>query len=200
MKKTETVQIKYIKLSNALLAAFICLVLGFVGGNIYSVYKGGEQAAGRSSAGFSNPSADRSNDQKDQQIKALEEAVKQDPDNIIAWLDLGNLYFDSDHFEGAIRAYEKYLKRDPNNPNVLTDLGVMYRRSGQAALALDSFNKAILASPAHQQSRFNKGIVLLHDMNDPPAALKAWKELQNINPNFHSPSGQSLQDLISSVK
>jgi len=197
MKKKETIEVKYMKLNTALVIAFAALVAGFLIGNIYSVYKGQSIDGGTAFKRVANPSSGSAAPAVDtSRIQATEKAVLDNPENTTAWLDLGNLYFDSDQFEKAIGAYSEYVKRFPNNPNAWTDLGVMYRSIGQPVQALEAFNKAIQVDPRHQPSRFNKGIVFLHDMKDPGAAIEAWKELEKLNPNFTAPSGQSLKDLI----
>ena len=198
MKKQETVDVKYIKLNTALVIAFATLVAGFLIGNIYSVYKGQSIEGGASFSRVANPSSP-STSVDVSRIRAAEKAVSDNPENTPAWLELGNLFFDSDQFEKSINAYNEYVKRIPNNANVWTDMGVMYRRNKQPVLALEAFNKAIKIDPRHEQSRFNKGIVLLHDMKDPAAAADAWKELERLNPGFMSPSGQSIKDLIQSA-
>src|SRR3990170_9040824 len=48
--------------------------------------------------------------------QALKEIVKKDPKNLPAWVELGNLYFDSDQPKEAIEAYSKYLAAKPDNP------------------------------------------------------------------------------------
>jgi len=48
MKKEEKVEIKYIKQSTAISIALICIFVGFIAGNIYSVYKAGNRAGGQS--------------------------------------------------------------------------------------------------------------------------------------------------------
>ena len=78
----------------------------------------------------------------------------------------------------------------PNDPNVLTDLGVMYRRNKQPEKAIEAFDKAISADPSHEKSRFNKGIVLMHDLNDIDGAARAWEGLVEINPNAMAPGGK----------
>ena len=198
MKKEETVEIKYIKLNTAILIAFVTLVVGFLGGNVYSVYKGGpavsRAALGQPRGGDSTAAARMT------RITALENEAKINPGNKLAWVELGNLYFDADRPEDAIRAYSAYLKLDPENVNVWTDLGVMYRRSRQEVKALDAFDHAIRLDPRHEQSRFNKGVVLLYDMKDKAAARKTWEELADINPLFRTPSGKPLQELIEETK
>jgi cytochrome c-type biogenesis protein CcmH/NrfG len=198
MKKEEMVEVKYIKLNTALLIGFIALVVGFLGGNVYSVYKGGPAVsrAALSQPAGGNPAAAA----QAARITALENEVKINPENKLAWVELGNLYFDADLTDGAIRAYNAFLKLEPGNANVWTDLGVMYRRSRQEVKALGAFEQAIRLDPRHEQSRFNKGVVLFYDMKDNAAARKAWEELTAINPLFRTPSGKPLQDLIEETK
>ena len=124
----------------------------------------------------------------------------QNPKNVAAWVQLGNLYFDTNQFEKAIWAYNKSLELDAGNANVWTDLGVMYRRSGQPREAIRAFDAAIRADPRHEVSRFNKGIVLMHDLNDPEGAVQAWEELLKINPFAMGPGGKSVDELVTAYK
>ena len=102
--------------------------------------------------------------------------------NLPAWVELGNLYFDSDRPQEAIEAYRQYLATKPDNPDVRTDMGVMYRKLGQSDKALEEFGKAAQSDPKHANSRYNIGIVLLHDKQNIRAAIKAWEEVLKINP------------------
>jgi tetratricopeptide (TPR) repeat protein len=113
---------------------------------------------------------------------------------------LGNLYFDSGNYQGAIRSYRKYLELDPDNADVLTDLGVMYRRNGQPDQAVASFDRAIAVDPQHQQSRYNKGVVLMQDLGQADTAVDVWRELLTINPEFRAPSGQRLSDMLAAMR
>ena len=201
MKKQEKVEVQYVKMNTALTIGLVCLIVGFLGGIIYSTYKSG--ATGMATpAQMSAPqaSAPTMTPQQSQRILSLEKVVAADPNNPNAWLELGNLYFDSGNFQGSIRSYVKYLELDPDNPNVLTDLGVMYRRNGQPQEALASFEKAMTADPSHQQSRFNKGVVLMQDLGRAEEATQVWLELTKINPDFQMPSGQHLKDVVEGMK
>lgn len=127
---------------------------------------------------------------------ALEAEVARDPNNREAWIQLGNIYFDTGEPKKAIVAYEKALALDPGNADVLTDLGVMYQRDGQPDRAVASFDRAISADPSHETARFNKGVVLMHELKDPKGAIAEWKALSEINPVFTAPDGQSLDEVI----
>ncbi len=109
-------------------------------------------------------------------IQALKDATKKDPKNLAAWQELGNLYFDSDQPKEAINAYKQYLAVKPDNPDVRTDLGIMLRKTGEFDRALGEFRKAAQIDPKHVNSRYNLGLVLLHDKQDIKGAIQAWEE------------------------
>jgi len=186
-----------IKLNTALTIALVCLIAGFLGGVVYTTYKTGTGGQPRR-APQAGPS-DRTpspTPQQSQRILELEQQVSQSPDNQEAWAELGHLYFDSGNTQGAIRSYLKYLDLNPRNPDIWTDLGVMYRRSGKAEEAVSSFERAMALDPRHQQSRFNKGIVLMQDLNQAEEAVAVWRELLGINPEFRLPGGRRLSEVL----
>ena len=184
-----------------LVVALVALIVGFLGGVVFNAYKSG--------AGF-NVSASRLSDQasqkKDisnkvaQEINDLKKGVSLNPENVEALIRLGNLYFDTEQPKKAIMAYNKALELDPNNPNVMTDLGVMYRRKGQPSEAIKAFDKAIKIDPRHEASRFNKGVVLLHDLNDPKGAIRAWEELVELNPFARAQGNQLVLEVLKNLK
>jgi cytochrome c-type biogenesis protein CcmH/NrfG len=202
MAKQKSPETGLVKKETTMIVALVALVVGFLGGIFYSAMQSSptgpvQTASGpppqqqQQQPGFSSDQAKR--------ILALEQEVALNPTNVNAWIQLGNIYFDTNNFEKAIRAYEKSLALTPNNPNVLTDLGVMYRRAGQPQKALDAFDRAMAIAPGHEQSRFNKGIVLRYDLNDREGAVKAWEELLRINPNAMAPNGIPLSEAIKNL-
>jgi cytochrome c-type biogenesis protein CcmH/NrfG len=197
-KKTET---KYMPVNTTLIVALVCLVVGFLGGVVYSTYKGSTESMTQQTVFQSTlPGQTSNSSQQGNMILALEKKVAEDPKHLESWVKLGNLYFDTNNPKRAIIAYKKYLELDPNNPDVWTDLGVMYRRNGRSAEAISAFNKAIELNPSHAQSWFNKGIVLMHDLNNPEAAIKAWEELAKIAPNFRAAGGRTVQEMIDDIR
>jgi tetratricopeptide (TPR) repeat protein len=193
MKKVKDVEIKYVSLNTALIIGLVGLIVGFIGGNIYSLYKSGSLKSNQ--AGIPGESQKISAEQSARML-ALEREVEKNPKSLAVWLELGNLYFDTRKYQDAIRAYSQYLILNPNNPDVWTDLGVMYRRSGNPAEAISSFNKALELDPRHEQAYFNKGIVQLHDLGNREAAMETWQELIKINPSFRTPTGQTIKELV----
>lgn len=193
MKKEQTNGHSGIKKETALLLVFISLVIGFVGGVVFSAFK--------TVPTISAPGAMPPNDHQDEShIAALEEAVANDPKNMTIWIELGNHFFDAQQFDKAINAYTSALKIQPNNANVWTDLGVMYRRSGESGEALKSFKKAHEIDPAHEVSLFNAGVVLMYDLKQPDEGRAMWEKLLRINPAAQAPSGQPVRELLEKMK
>jgi tetratricopeptide (TPR) repeat protein len=185
------------KKETVILYVVIALVVGFVGGatvGILWMTKGAEKTAmvkkpemapsGAPAPSLpARPPSARDSMEVASQIQTLKEIVKKDPKNLSAWKELGDLYFDSDQPKEAIEAYSRYLAARPDNPDVRTDMGVMYRRIGQFDKALEEFRKAAQSDPKHANSRYNIGIVLLHDKQDMKGAIKAWEEYLKVDPN-----------------
>jgi len=185
------------KKETAILYVVIALVIGFIGGatvGILWMTKGAEKTAmvqkpsmpptGAPSATLPAPAPPaRDSMEVAAQIQTLKEIVKKDPKNLPAWVELGNLYFDSDQPKEAVEAYSHYLAVKPDNPDVRTDMGIMYRKLGQFDRALEEFRKAAQTDPKHANSRYNIGLVLLHDKQDMKGAIKAWEEYLKVDPN-----------------
>ena len=130
----------------------------------------------------------------------LEQEVSSSPENYEAWAQLGHAYFDANQYGKAIRAYQQSLDLFPDNPDVLTELGVIHHRSAAPQKALEAFEKAAFLDPRHEQSRFNKGVVLLNDLHDPQGAIESWKSLLAVNPDATAPNGTLVSELITEIE
>ncbi|MDL2307070.1 tetratricopeptide repeat protein [Desulfovibrio sp. OttesenSCG-928-C06] len=134
-------------------------------------------------------------DEHQAQLESLRKAVAEAPNSAAAWNKLGHWYFDHQMPKEAITAYEKSLKIVPDDPDILTDLGVMYRADHQHEKALELFRKANSINPSHEVSLFNSGIALM-DLKRDDEAIAVWKSLRSRNPNFVTPSGMSIGELL----
>ncbi len=200
-KETQAGLTGYVKKETMLIVALIALVVGFLGGVTYSSFKFGTGTPVQTSVPSQQTSRDQGVSEKQvDMIQSLEKETSQNPEKVEAWIQLADLYFDTNRFKKAIRAYKKSLELNHNNPDVWTDLGVMYRRSGQPIGAIEAFDKAIEIDPNHEISRFNKGIVLMHDLNDREGAIQAWEGLVKVNPLASTPNGQPVMELVEKLK
>ena len=199
-KKNTPDMSRYVKKENLYLACMLALAVGFFGGVMFGIYKTSPSAPVQTAAPMQPAPMPQSNADLSNAIAALEREVAANPSNVAAWISLGNNYFDTAQHEKSIQAYQKALALQPNNANVWTDMGIMYRRSGRPREAVRAFDKAAEADPKHEMSRFNKGIVLMHDLDDIKGAIKAWEDLLQINPVAVAPNGMSVDQLVQSMK
>ena len=184
-----------------LLVGLGCLIIGFLSGIVFSIYKApASGGAAKVATGQPQAQAAKLTAEQTQHLLQLELEVQKNPTNAEAWTTLGHLYFDSDQADKAITAYNKSLALAPNNPDVLTDLGVMYRRAGNPQQAVASFDRAIQANAKHETARFNKGIVLLYDLKDQPGAIAAWQGLVSLNPMATTPNGQLISEMLKEMQ
>ena len=172
----------------------VALMVGFFGGLVFGIYKTSSGLPGIQSGGMPQ------DDGRAQMLKALTDSVRQDPNDVAAWIQLGHLNFDRNAVPEAIAAYEKALALQPDNAPVRTDLGIMYRRKGQPRTAIEKFNRAIAVDPRHETARFNKGIVLMHDLGDRDGAIRAWEDLLEINPLAMAGNKQSVDQIVKHYK
>ena len=175
------------KKETVILMVVIALLVGFITGATVVILRGkrgveGSAMVQKPQMAPSPASPDPSSLEVASKIQTLKDILKKDPKNLPAWMELGNLYFDSDQPKEAIEAYGKYLAAKPENPDVRTDMGIMYRNLGEMDLALEQFQKAAQSDPKHVNSRYNIGIVLLHDKQDIKGAIKAWEEYLKVDP------------------
>ena len=204
-QNTETQNKDYVQNKTLIIAVVVSLFIGFIGGTIYSSFKlaADKQVQVKGNAAPNNNPAMGQQDNSIEvsaEILKLEQYLEKNPKDAEAWAQLGHLFFDSDQVKNAIDAYEKSLAIEPGKTGVITDLGVMYRRNGQPEKAIEAFDKAILIDPSFETARFNKGVVLLHDLNDVPGGIRAWEELVELNPMAMAPNGESMDALVQRMK
>jgi len=132
------------------------------------------------------------------QISTLKSILKEDPKNLKALVELGNLYFDSDQLDPAIQTYGKALELDPKNADVRTDMGIMYRRKGDPDRAIAEFRRAAQDDPKHVNSRYNIGVVSLHDKGDLKGAIKAWEDYLKVEPA--GPRADNIRNQMEKMK
>ncbi|MDR2549441.1 MAG: tetratricopeptide repeat protein [Desulfobulbus sp.] len=182
-----------IKKERVYLYVAVALIIGFVGGVMYSAYRTPATAEVHQDGGGHQREAAAT-------IAALEKATKDNPKDGQLWVELGHAYFDTGQAKQAIAAYHKALELLPGDLNVMTDLGVMYHQDNQHQKAIEMFDQVLRVNPEHEQARFNKGVVLLTGLNDPKGAVAEWKILLKYHPMAAAPSGKMVADLIEQLE
>jgi cytochrome c-type biogenesis protein CcmH/NrfG len=121
--------------------------------------------------------------QMQNEIRVLQGAVRQNPQNINAWIELGNILMDTSRFHDAIDAYQKALELTPKNVEVIVDMGTCYRRIGKSDMAVEEYRKAIKINPLHPYAHRNLAVVLAFDIGDKKQAIKEFEEYLKLSPD-----------------
>ena len=200
MTRSEKIE-GYVKRQHVAMIVFLALGIGFLSGVVFNSFQSDSNTgAGPGGSGQQSALLPVAGKGQMDRVQALENETAQHPQNVEAWIQLGNIYYDTNRIKKAIVAYQEALGLDGQNPHVWTDLGVMYRRNGEPQKAIEAFDRAATIDPLHETCRLNKGIILLHDLNDPEAAAQAWEELLEVNPLATTPNGQPVAELVKSLK
>ncbi len=133
-----------------------------------------------------------------QELAALEERSRAEPQNPEYKTRIGNVYYDMEQYEKAIEAYQQSLALRPRSPSVETDLATCYHFLGDHDKALEILDKVLQYRPNFPQALFNKGIVLQSGKKDLKGAIAAWEELLRTNPKL--PQRADLEQRIEQLR
>ncbi len=189
----------------AYLLALVCLTAGLLLGYLLrgpSSSRGGAPAAesagapagGSTAGGAAMPSA-----QALEPLAApLLAAVKVDPANADAVIQLGNLYYDHKLYSQAIDYYNRALAIRPNDVNVRTDMGTAYWYTGSPERAVAEYEKSLAIDPTHANTLFNLGVVRSQGLKDYKGAVATWEKLLKTNPQY--PNREKVLELMEQAK
>lgn len=196
-QQTQEIPAGHVRRGTLYFAVCIALVAGvYLGTLLPSMVRGGTAPAQSAASMEQEPTQAAVSPDITKHILELEQLVAKNPQDLAAWINLGNLYFDTHNHKGAIGAYEKALAIKPDNADVLTDLGIMYRDEKMFDQAVTAFQKAAQINPKHQNALFNRGVVLFFDLNRKEEGRAVWKQLLTVNPEAKAPDGKRVRDLI----
>jgi Flp pilus assembly protein TadD len=115
-------------------------------------------------------------------IKDLHRAIKIDPKNDSAFVDLGFCYGLLHDGPNATKMYMQAVKINPSPANYL-ELADIYMRVGQSEQALKAANAGITKNPRDARLYNAKGMAL-DDLKRPTEAAAAFQKAIDLNPNF----------------
>ncbi len=109
----------------------------------------GEMATG----GFPTQQGQQSTAAPDPVIAQLEAAVKNNPNNTTARLDLAQLYLERDNMMGVFEQTKVVLEREPQNSRALTLAALVRMAMGEAESAVQMLQQATSVDPMNLDSR-----------------------------------------------
>ncbi len=131
-------------------------------------------------------------------VKLLRDALRKDPKNLRAWIDLGNTLMDTHRYTEAIEAYTNALEIDPRDVNVRVDMGTCYRNSGKPDMAIKEYRKALEYDPNHINGHKNMAVVLAYDIKNYKEAVKEFEKVLALDPN--GPDTAAIKTEIDKLK
>lgn len=117
------------------------------------------------------------------EVNFLKSVLKDDPNNVNAWVKLGNVNMDSGNYPEAINAYSRALELKPDDLFVRVDMGSCYRYSGQQQRAIEEYKKVLAVDPNHSFANKNLAIVLAYDLKRYDEAAKVLENFLKKNPS-----------------
>jgi cytochrome c-type biogenesis protein CcmH len=127
-----------------------------------------------------NPEQEQERGAADRRV-ALEAAVEENPDDIVARLALARFLEADGDLAGALRQYDQVTARDPENADALAQGGrILYLTASQTppqqagelvAAARERLDRAIAADPEHADARFFRAVLLAQELLDRDLAI-----------------------------
>jgi cytochrome c-type biogenesis protein CcmH/NrfG len=173
--------LKEMQKNNVILVVIIALLVGFVIGAIAGI-KFSSKELPKPPGQTDRITSENPKIASPEDSALLQKILKEDPGNLKALISLGNFYFDAGEPQKAIDMYGQALRIDPANADVRTDMAIMYRSLKDYDRAVKELREAASHDPKHANSRFNLGIVLLHDKKDYKGAVIAWEDFLKVEP------------------
>lgn len=133
-----------------------------------------------------------------EKIESLKALLKEHPESLTGWIQLGNYSMDAGLFKDAIVAYEKALSLDPNNVDVRVDLGTCYRETGNPKRAIEEYQKALKIKPDHQNALKNSAVVYSYDLKDKRSAIEMLEKYLKFYPE--APDKIQIASWLSDLK
>ncbi len=130
----------------------------------------------------------------DSDISMLKDLVVKEPENLNAWIKLGNLQMDTGRFQDAVVSYTRALELDPKNADVRVDMGTCYRNSGNPQKAVEEYRKALKYNPKHLFAHKNLAVVLAYDLNRIKEAITEFRTYLKLSPN--APDAHQVKQAI----
>jgi len=116
-----------------------------------------------------------------QTLVRLQTQLKQNPENVQTWIQLGDVYYDTGNFHESIFYYQHALMMDSTNNNVRVDMAIGYYNTGHPERAVEEMKKTLARDPNHLNALFNIGVVL-NSMGDREGARGYWNQYLALQP------------------
>ena len=124
----------------------------------------------------------------------LQEVIKKEPENALAYSYLGDIYLKKKQHDGALNLYLKAIEIDPQIAENYFRLGQIYYYKKNPDLALENFNKTLTIDPSLKFSYYQIGLTYLMLVRDKEKTIENWETYIKLAPE--DPQYSSIKRVI----
>ena len=121
--------------------------------------------------------------QTDEAVGYFQQALKLDPDHLVALENLGNAYRQQKNWEQARKVLEHALAVSPADPESNYSLGMVFAQTDDTARAYEYLRRALKSRPAYPEALNNLGILYLRTQRRDDA-VATFEECIRVAPAF----------------
>ncbi len=110
-----------------------------------------------------------------------EKALKEDPNSVEAWTNLGLTYLKMGQTPEAVASFEKAIALEPDNVPARLNVAAIYLEYLHYQAALDEYEAVLRLVPGHMDALIGSGSCLL-GLHRPEEAVRRWEEALKANP------------------
>jgi len=128
----------------------------------------------------------------------LQEVVKKEPENALAYSYLGDIYLKKMQHDGALNFYLKAIEINPEIAENYFRLGQIYYYKKNPDLALENYNKALAIDSSIKFTFYQIGLTYLMLVRDKEKTIENWETYIKLAPE--DPQYNSIKRVIELLK
>jgi tetratricopeptide (TPR) repeat protein/peroxiredoxin len=121
--------------------------------------------------------------QTDEAIRCFQEALRSNPDHLIALDNLGNAYRLQKNWDDARRTFDRGLEVNPSDPDANYGLAMVFAQADDSAHAYEYLQRALKERPVFPEALNNLGILYLRTQRQ-EEAVASFEECIQVAPGF----------------
>ncbi len=115
---------------------------------------------------------------------ALQLAIELDPGDVVHYIHLGILHFETGDYLSAEKLYESALKIESSHPQLYSSLGYLKWMNDDIDEALRLYEKSVELDPFYDVPYNNMGVIYLDTLGNIPKAITLFEEAISLNENY----------------
>lgn len=112
----------------------------------------------------------------------LQEELKKNPENSLAYSYLGDIFFEKKRYDGALNLYQKALDVNPKSAENYFRIGQIYYYKKNADLAIDNFKLSYKLDSKLTYAFYHIGLSYLMLKRDKNSTINNWENFLKIAP------------------